>query len=80
VNVLRPSQRATVVTLLERGTPRREIACITCIDRRTIKNCQRRWQARRIGEVSTPQVATGSEACQVRFPLLHPGTAGIAFV
>jgi hypothetical protein len=43
VNVLKPNQRATVITLLERNTPQREIARITGIDRKTIRSYHARW-------------------------------------
>jgi transposase len=58
VNVLKPNKRATVLTLLERGTPQREIARITGIDRKTVRSYCLRWQAER---ANSPGVATGSE-------------------
>jgi transposase len=58
VNVLKPNQRATVYTLLERGTTQREIARITGIDRKTVRSYQRRWEAERS---NSSGVATGSE-------------------
>jgi transposase len=58
VNVLKPNQRATVYTLLERNTPRREIARITGIDRKTVRSYRTRWLA----EISnSPGVAAGSD-------------------
>jgi transposase len=58
VNVLKPNQRATVYTLLERNTPGREIARITGIDRKTVRSYRTRWLA----EISnSPGVATGSD-------------------
>jgi len=56
---LKPNQRATVYTLLERGSTQREIARITGIDRKTVRSYQRRWQAERS---NSPGVATGSDA------------------
>ena len=57
MNVLKPNQRATVYTLLERNTPGREIARITGIDRKTVRSYRTRWLA----EISnSPGVATGS--------------------
>jgi hypothetical protein len=56
VNVLKPNQRATVYTLLQRNTPQRQIARITGIDRKTIRSYQRRWQAE---QSNSPGVATG---------------------
>jgi len=58
VNVLKPNQRATVYTLLQRNIPQREIARITGIDRKTIRSYQRRWQAE---QSNSPGVATGAE-------------------
>jgi transposase len=59
VNVLKPNQRATVYTLLERGSTQREIARITGIDRKTVRTYQRRWESERS---NSPGVATGSDA------------------
>ena len=57
MNVLKPNQRATVYTLLERNTPGREIARITGIDRKTVRSYRTRW----LVEISnSPGVATGS--------------------
>jgi DNA-directed RNA polymerase specialized sigma24 family protein len=56
VNVLKPNQRATVITLLERSTPQREIARITGIDRKTIRSYHQRWLA---DLSNSPGVATG---------------------
>jgi transposase len=55
VNVLKPNQRATVYTLLERKTSQREIARITGIDRKTVRSYDKRWQAERS---NSPGVAT----------------------
>ena len=58
MNVLKPNQRATVYTLLERNTPGREIARITGIDRKTVRSYRTRW----LIEISnSPGVATGSD-------------------
>jgi len=54
---LKPNKRATIVTLLERGTAQREIARITGIDRKTVRGYQRRWLAE---QADSPGVATGS--------------------
>lgn len=59
MNVLKPNQRATVITLLERNTPQREIARITGIDRKTIRSYHARWL---LDPSNSPGVATGSEA------------------
>ena len=55
---MKPNQRATVYTLLERNTTQREIARITGIDRKTVRSYQRRWQAE---QSNSPGVATGSD-------------------
>ena len=65
VNVLKPNQRATVITLLERNTPQREIARITGIDRKTIRSYHQRWLA---DLSNSPGVATGSEAVATQIP------------
>ena len=57
MNVLKPNQRATVYTLLERNTPQREIARITGIDRKTVRAYRQRWLAE---QSNSPGVATGS--------------------
>lgn len=57
MNVLKPNQRASVYTLLERNTPGREIARITGIDRKTVRSYRSRW----LDELAnSPGVATGS--------------------
>jgi len=62
VNVLKPNQRATVYTLLERNTSGREIARITGIDRKTVRSYRTRWLA----EISnSPGVATGSDPAPI---------------
>ncbi len=73
VNVLKPNQRATVITLLERSTPQREIARITGIDRKTIRSYHQRWLA---DLSNSPGVATGSEAVATQIsPPWPPATA-----
>jgi transposase len=72
VNVLKPNQRATVITLLERSTPQREIARITGIDRKTIRSYHQRWLA---DLSNSPGVATGSEAVATQIPPPWPPTA-----
>ncbi|MBI2734665.1 MAG: hypothetical protein HYX44_15580 [Aquabacterium sp.] len=52
---MKPNQRATVYTVLERNTPQREIARITGIDRKTVGSYQRRWLAE---HANSPGVAT----------------------
>ena len=54
---MKPNQRATVITLLERNTPQREIARKTGIDRKTIRSYRQRWLEQR---ANSPGVATGS--------------------
>ena len=55
---MKPNKQSTIVTLLERGTPQREIARITGIDRKTIRGYRDRWLAE---QANSPGVATGSE-------------------
>lgn len=55
MNVLKPNQRATVFTLLERKASQREIARMTGIDRKTIRSYQRCWQTE---QSNSPGVAT----------------------
>lgn len=55
---MKPNHRATIYTLLERGTTQREIARITGIDRKTVRSYQRRWLAER---PTSPGVATGCD-------------------
>ena len=55
MNVLKPNQRATVFTLLERKASQREIARMTGIDRKTIRSYQRCWQTE---QSNPPGVAT----------------------
>ena len=45
---MKPNQRTTVYTLLERGSTQREIARITGIDRKTVRSYQCRWQAEQL--------------------------------
>ena len=56
MNVLKPNQRATVYTLLERNTSGRELARITGIDRKTVRSYRSRWLAEL---ANSPGVATG---------------------
>ena len=55
---MKPNKQSTIVTLLERGTPQREIARITGIDRKTIRGYRDRWLAE---QANSPGVACGSE-------------------
>jgi transposase len=62
---LKPNQRATVITLLERNTPQREIARITGIDRKTIRSYHARWL---LDPSNSPGVATGSKSVATQIP------------
>jgi transposase len=84
VNVLKPNQRATIQTLLERNTSQREIARITGIDRKTVRSYQRRWLAQHphspattppTGAANSPGVATGSNALAAQLPPPWPPAA-----
>ena len=66
---MKPNQRATVYTLLERGSTQREIARITGIDRKTVRSYQRRWQAE---PSNSPGVATDSDAVAAHVALQIP--------
>lgn len=55
---MKPNQRATVYTLLERGSTQREIARITGIDRKTVRSYYQRWLEQL--QSNSPGVATGS--------------------
>ncbi|GAB4405389.1 MAG: hypothetical protein OHK0048_25200 [Rhodoferax sp.] len=68
---MKPNQRATVHTLLERNTTQREIARITGIDRKTVRSYQRRWQ---VEQSNSPGVATGSEAVASQISQACPPT------
>lgn len=65
MNVLKPNQRATVITLLQRNTPQREIARITGIDRKTIRSYHARWL---LDPSNSPGVATGAEVAATQIP------------
>jgi transposase len=58
VNVLKPHQKTTIATLLERGLGQREIERITGISRRTVRSYQQK-QLSELSNCSTP--STGSE-------------------
>ena len=62
---MKPNQRATVITLLERNTAQREIARITGIDRKTIRSYHQRL---RLDPANPPRSATGSEAVATQIP------------
>ncbi len=62
---MKPNQRATVITLLERSTPQLEIAHITGIDRKTIRSYHARWL---LDPSNFPGVATGSEVAVTQIP------------
>ena len=72
MNVLKPNQRAIVITLLARSTPQREIARITGIDRKTIRSYHQRWLA---DLSNSPGVATGSKAVATQIPPPWPPAA-----
>ncbi len=62
---MKPNQRATIQTLLERNTAQREIARITGIDRKTVRTYRERWLAQ---QSNSPGVATGSGAVATQIP------------
>ena len=79
---MKPNQRATVITLLERNTPQREIARITGIDRKTVRRYHQRWL---LDPSNSPGVATGVEAVATQIPppwppALAPTSASLCHV
>ena len=79
---MKPNQRATVITLLERNTPQREIARITGIDRKTVRRYHQRWL---LDPSNSPGVATGFEAVATQIPppwppALAPTSASLCHV
>jgi hypothetical protein len=61
LNVLKPYLRITIETLLKSGTPQREIARRTGVDRKTIRSYA-------AALANSPGVATGSEAVEGQIP------------
>lgn len=60
---MKPNRRATILTLLERGTPQREIARITGIDRKTVRSYRERWLAQQaVPAANSPGVAADPES------------------
>ncbi len=68
MNVLKPNQRATIITLLQRNTPQREIARITGIDRKTIRSYHQCWL---LDPANSPGWPPTLRAWPLKFP--HPG-------
>lgn len=58
MNVLKPHQKTTIATLLERGLGQREIERITGISRRTIRSYQQK-QPTELSKCSTPSTGSG---------------------
>lgn len=71
---MKPNQRATVYTLLERKTSQREIARLTGIDRKTVRSYHKRWLAE---QSNSPGVAT-DPADQITPPWPPASTLGKA--
>ena len=69
---MKPNQRATVYTLLERKTSQREIARLTGIDRKTVRSYHRRWLSE---QSNSPGVAT-DPAVQIAPPRPPASTLG----
>ena len=69
---MKPNQRATVCTLLERNTSQREIARITGIDRKTVRSYQQRWLDE---HANSPGLATDpASASELQIPPPWPPT------
>lgn len=74
MNVLKPNQKSTVVTLLENGVSQREIGRKTGIDRKTIRKLV---QAMGASESNSP-MATGSAGVAVQIPPPRPPAGGVS--
>ena len=74
MNVLKPNQKSTVVTLLENGVSQREIGRKTGIDRKTIRKLV---QAMGAAESNSP-MATGSAGVAVQIPPSRPPAGGVS--
>ena len=74
MNVLKPNQKSTVVTLLENGVSQREIGRKTGIDRKTIRKLV---QAMGAAESNSP-MATGSAGVAVQIPPPRPPAGGVS--
>jgi transposase len=75
MNVLKPSLRTTIETLLRKGISQREIHRKTKVDRKTIRRYARAYDleaASEIGTSKSPTPATGSEAEPVQNPPPRP--------
>ena len=72
MNVLKPHLQTTVLTLLAAGKSQREIARITCVDRKTIRSLVLRATA---GAANSPGVATGAIGQAGQIPPPRPPAA-----
>lgn len=69
MNVLKHNKGVTIVTLLERATPQREIARTTGIARKTIRGYRQRWLAE---QANPPGVATGEQVAMTEPDAQNP--------
>ena len=71
MNVLKPHQKSTIITLLERACSQHEINRVTGVDRKTIRRYEQLHKEAIPALISnSPRVATGSE---VQIPPWPPG-------
>ena len=80
MNVLKPHQKSTVVTLLHNGVSQREICRKTGIDRKTIRKLVQEKGAAAGGAPADSTMATGSAGVAVQTPPPWPpaGGAGVS--
>jgi transposase len=74
VNVLKPHLQTTVLTLLAAGKSQREIARITCVDRKTIRSLVLRASTSG-ADSNSPGVATGASGPAGQIPPPRPPAA-----
>ena len=78
MNVLKPNQKSTVVTLLENGVSQREIGRKTGIDRKTIRKLVQAMGAAADGAPANSPMATGSAGVAVQIPPPRPPAGGVS--
>jgi len=76
VNVLKPNQKSTVVTLLHNGVSQREIGRKTGIDRKTIRKLVQAMGAAADGAPANSPMATGSAGVAIQIPPPWPPADG----
>ena len=76
MNVLKPNQKSTVVTLLHNGVSQREIGRKTGIDRKTIRKLAQAMGAAADGAPANSPMATGSAGVAIQIPPPWPPVDG----